>query len=117
MLIVICLSALSVLFLLDARRAAWERASDVAARLAAAFASDMSHNFETLDLSLQAVVENLKQPGIDQLRPELRNLLLFDRSATARHLGSILGRQPALRLAHAHAGPAQRRRPRLFPGA
>jgi Cache domain len=88
-LIVICLSALSALFLLDARPAAWERASDVAARLAAV-ASDMSHNFETLDLSLQAVVENLKQPGIEQLRPELRNLVLFDCSATARHLGSIL---------------------------
>src|ERR1700690_4399661 len=39
--------------------------------------------------SLQAVVENLKHRHIEKLSPELRNLILFDRSATARHLGSI----------------------------
>jgi diguanylate cyclase (GGDEF)-like protein len=88
--IVVCLSALSAVFLIDARRTAWDRASEVASRLAVAVASDMSHNFETLDLSLQAVVENLKHRDIEKLSPELRNLILFDRSATARHLGSIL---------------------------
>ena len=43
-----------------------------------------------LDLSLQAVVDDLKRPDINQFSPELRNLILFDRSATARHLGTIM---------------------------
>jgi diguanylate cyclase (GGDEF)-like protein len=89
-IVVFCLSALSAAVLINARSAEWERAGDVASRMAAAVASDMSRNFETLDLSLQAVVDDLKRPDIDQFSPEHRNLILFDRSATARHLGTIM---------------------------
>lgn len=67
-----------------------ERAGEAATSLVAALSSDISRNIETLDLSLQAVVDNLKYPGIDKIDPGLRQLVLFDRSATARHLGTIL---------------------------
>ncbi len=67
-----------------------ERAGEAATSLVAALSSDISRNIETLDLSLQAVVDNLKYPGIDKIDPNLRQLVLFDRSATARHLGTIL---------------------------
>ena len=36
------------------------------------------------------MADNLKYPDIDKIDPSLRQLVLFDRSATARHLGTIL---------------------------
>ncbi|MFL6799469.1 MAG: cache domain-containing protein [Xanthobacteraceae bacterium] len=76
--------------LIQARVATRERAADTAMSLIAAIKSDVSRNIETLDLSLQGVVDNLRYPGIHQIDPQLRQLVLFDRSATARHLGTIL---------------------------
>lgn len=91
-LVVLILSfgAICAYVLADARRATWDRAGDVAARLVTAIEADVARNLETLDLSMQAVVDNLNRPDIKQLSPELRHLILFDRSATARHLGSML---------------------------
>ena len=66
-IVLFCLAALSALFLIDTRRAAWERAGATASRMVAAIASDMSRNFETLDLSLQAVVDDLKRPDIKDI--------------------------------------------------
>src|SRR5277367_1782661 len=60
------------------------------ASLVAAIKLDALLNIESFDLSLEAVVDNLKHPGIDRIDPELRQLILFDRSATARHLNAIL---------------------------
>ena len=85
-----CFSGVLIHVLMEARRAALERAGETAARLIAALSSDISRNIEILDLSLQAVVDDLKNPKIDHIDPELRQLLLFDRSATARHLGRML---------------------------
>jgi diguanylate cyclase (GGDEF)-like protein len=36
------------------------------------------------------VVENFRRPGLDRLSPEIRQLVLFDRAATAEYMGSIL---------------------------
>ena len=55
-----------------------------------AIGADISRNVETYDLSLQAVVEGLELPNLYVLPPETRQLLLFDRAATAHGLGSIL---------------------------
>lgn len=52
--------------------------------------SEIQRNLELYDLSLQAVVEGLALPNLSSLTPELRNLLLFDRAATAKGMGSIL---------------------------
>ena len=83
-----CITCLYVL--LEARRAVYERAGDAAASLAAAIESEVAHNIETLDLTLQAAIDNLRRPDIERMDPELRQLVLFDRSAAARHLGAIL---------------------------
>src|SRR5438477_3954026 len=82
--------AISAHFLLETHRATWGRAADTATSMVAAIRSDVIRNIETLDLSLQAVIDGLKFPGLDQMNPELRHRVLFDRSATARHLGTIL---------------------------
>ena len=76
--------------LLEARHTAYDRAGDVATSLAAAIEADISRNIETIDLSLQAVVDNLNLPAIEKMDPELRRKLLFDRSASARHVGKII---------------------------
>jgi diguanylate cyclase (GGDEF)-like protein len=66
------------------------KALDGATNLVATISSDISRNIELYDLSLQAVVEGLNLPGLDKLSPLFRDLLLFDRAATAKDLGSIL---------------------------
>jgi diguanylate cyclase (GGDEF)-like protein/PAS domain S-box-containing protein len=50
---------------------------------------DIERNFQIYDLSLQAVVDDLKTPGIIELEPDIVRKILFDRSATAEYLGSI----------------------------
>jgi len=43
-----------------------------------------------LDLALKGVIQGLAYPGLAQLPPEIRHLILFDRVATTTYLGSIL---------------------------
>ena len=52
---------------------------------------DIARNAEIFDLSLRAVVDNLKAPGVAELTPELRQLILFDRAATAKDIGVHAG--------------------------
>lgn len=99
--------AISVYVLIQARTAAYERAADVARGLVIAIEADISRNFETVDLSLQGVVEGLALPEIDTLSPKLRHLVLFDRAATARHLGrmGVLDEKGDLRLDSTNLAP------------
>lgn len=76
--------------LLNARAADWEHAGEVATSLAATLESEIARNIESYDLSLQAVIDNLKYIEDPQVSPQLRQALLFDRSATAKHLDAIL---------------------------
>jgi diguanylate cyclase (GGDEF)-like protein len=83
--------ALSGAVILDLRRDTWARAEEAARNLNRAVGQDIGRTFETLDLSLQAVVASLRHPGIANLDPELRHLVLFDNAATsAQHLGSFI---------------------------
>ena len=82
--------ALSGLMLLDLRRDAWGRAEQTSHNLLQVLAVDIARNFEIIDLSLRAVVDNLKADGLDEVSPPLRQLILFDRSVTARDMGVIL---------------------------
>jgi diguanylate cyclase (GGDEF)-like protein len=83
-------TAVCGVFLIDTRRTAWNSTRDAAASLVAALELDILLNIESFDLSLQAVVDNVGRPELAQMAPELRQLLLFDRSATARQLDGIL---------------------------
>ncbi len=63
---------------------------EAAANLVSSLASEIDRNIELYDLSLQAVVDGMKLPEIDKISPELRQVVLFDRAATAKDMGSIL---------------------------
>lgn len=75
--------------LLDARHAAGERAIEVATNLVATLNADIARDIESFDLSLQGVIDGLEFPEITQVSPALRQAILFDRSATAKHLYAI----------------------------
>ena len=76
--------------LIEARRAAWERAGDTAASMVVAIESDIIRSVEALNLSLQGVINNLAHPEIGSISPELRQRVLFDHSTTSRQFGAIL---------------------------
>ena len=73
----------------DARDDATRTADQQAANLAALVVQDAARNISLFDLSLQAVVAGLQLPGLAELSPEMRHRVLFDRSASARHLAFI----------------------------
>jgi diguanylate cyclase (GGDEF)-like protein len=52
--------------------------------------NDIARNIELFNLSLQSVVEGIKDPEVMSLPPRLRQLALFDRSATAPGLGALV---------------------------
>ncbi|SFE91236.1 sensor domain-containing diguanylate cyclase [Methylobacterium sp. yr596] len=79
----------SALMLLDLRRDAWDKAEQTSQNLLQVIERDIARNIEIIDLSLRAVVDNLRVPGVDALSPEMRQLVLFDRAATARDMGAM----------------------------
>jgi diguanylate cyclase (GGDEF)-like protein len=89
-LLALCFSAVCGWILLEGRRATEARAAEVATSLVSSLRADIARNVETLNLSLEAVVNNLKLPGLDRLTPEMRQQVLFDHSATVRYLTSML---------------------------
>ncbi|MCJ2070771.1 sensor domain-containing diguanylate cyclase [Methylobacterium sp. J-030] len=82
--------AASGLMLLDLRQDAWEKAEQTSKNLVQVLERDIARNIELYDLSLRGVVDNLKARGLDQVSPELRQLILFDRAATAHDMGVMI---------------------------
>ncbi|MBV8651832.1 MAG: PAS domain S-box protein, partial [Alphaproteobacteria bacterium] len=82
-------AALTAGILWDAHRLVWEHAVRSSQNLGVAFEQAIKRNIQIYDLSLQAAIEALKQPALWSMTPEERNLLLFDRAATAEHLGGM----------------------------
>ena len=52
--------------------------------------NDIARNIELFELSLQSVLDGIKDPEVMSLPPRLRQLALFDRSATAPGLGALV---------------------------
>jgi diguanylate cyclase (GGDEF)-like protein len=77
------------MLLWDSRNRDREQARQAASNVIATLSSEIDRNLELYDLSLQAVVDGMKLPGLAQLTPEMRHLVLFDRAATAKDMGSI----------------------------
>jgi hypothetical protein len=67
--------------LLDLRQDAWDKAEQTSKNLLQVLERDIARNIELYDLSLRGAVDNLHTPGIAQLGPDLRQLVLFDRAA------------------------------------
>src|SRR5262249_33810156 len=57
--------------------------------LTASIENNIARTFEGYDLSVQALIANFQRANVSTLRPELRQLLLFDRFAFTPHLASI----------------------------
>ena len=66
-----------------------EQAKQAASNIIALLSSEIDRNLALYDLSLQAVVDGMKLPAVAELSPEIRQLVLFDRAATAKDMGSI----------------------------
>ena len=76
--------------MLKAKKNAFDTAARTETSLVNALTGELALNMQTIDLSLQAVVDNLQYPGVDQLKLGLRQLVLFDRAAQAKELDGIL---------------------------
>jgi diguanylate cyclase (GGDEF)-like protein/PAS domain S-box-containing protein len=76
--------------LLEARNDNWDRASQSARNLAHAISDDLQRTVESLDLSIRGVADNSQVPGVMNLSTEYRDMILFDRAATAKNLGSLM---------------------------
>jgi len=86
----LALGAVTTVMVLQMRQSAWDQISRTSQNLLEITESAIGRNIELYDLSLQAVVEGLQNPRIEGVAPDLRHLILFDRSSTANGLGSIL---------------------------
>ncbi|CAJ0711937.1 MULTISPECIES: sensor domain-containing diguanylate cyclase [Ralstonia] len=84
------LAALTALSLWEMRSDALARARDAADNLALILQRDIARNIEVYDLSLQAVIDGVRDPAMLALPPAVRQLVLFDRSTNAQDLGSLL---------------------------
>jgi diguanylate cyclase (GGDEF)-like protein len=75
--------------LLDMRRGQEALAHQTLENLASTIDSDISRNVELYDLSLRAVASGMVMPEIQDVSKAIRQLILFDHAATARHFGAI----------------------------
>lgn len=76
--------------LTEMRHDALRRAQEAAVNVSLLVERDTARNFELYDLSLQGVIEGLEDPAVRNLQPDLRRMVLFDRSTTAKDMGSLL---------------------------
>ncbi|MFT4063496.1 diguanylate cyclase [Paraburkholderia sp.] len=81
--------AIAVLLLAQMRDDALRRAQDAIFNVSLLVERDVSRNLEIYDLSLRAVIDGLKQPGVLDLPPEIRQMVLFDGSISAKDMGSV----------------------------
>jgi diguanylate cyclase (GGDEF)-like protein len=89
MLAVIGFSAICVNVMLDMRHGVEQLARQSLDNLASSIGSDISRNIELYDLSLREVAASMLLPEIKQVSKPIRQLILFDRAATAKHFGAI----------------------------
>jgi diguanylate cyclase (GGDEF)-like protein len=82
-------SAICASVLLDMRHGEEELARQTLENLASTINSDISRNVELYDLSLHAVAANMVMPEINDVSKPIRQLILFDHAATAKHFGAI----------------------------
>src|ERR1700748_1332467 len=86
---VIGFSAICTNVMLNMRRGEETVARQSRENLAPSIDADISRNIEVYDLSLRAVVSNMVMPELKEVSKPLRQLILFDRAATAKHFGAI----------------------------
>ena len=76
--------------LLDLRAEAWRKSEQAADNLVITLSRDIARNITLYDLSIQGAIKALAEPALNRTDPTIRHMALFDTSATAEFLGSIL---------------------------
>lgn len=82
--------AIAAWVLIQMRHDALGRAQEAAFNVSLLVERDTARTLEVYDLSLQAVIAGLRHPRVIDLPPDFRRMVLFDHSATAQHMGSLL---------------------------
>lgn len=88
--IAVAIVLFSCKLLWELREDAWDNARRSSADVVSTVAHELGRSFQTYNLSLQHVVDELKTAGVMELPAELRDRVLFDRSTQAAYLGAIL---------------------------
>ncbi|MBB1596908.1 sensor domain-containing diguanylate cyclase [Achromobacter sp. UMC46] len=104
----ICAAAVALLWI--DRRLTWESAYTAGHNLTGMLAADIGRTLLLYDLSLQGVVERLREPGIERIQGEALHRFLFDRSSSAEYLGAIavLDENGNVRYASMDISPSER---------
>jgi len=86
---VVGFSAVCGSVMLDMRRGEEALARQTSELLATTIDADIGRTIEIYDLSLRAVISGLALPELGTLSREMRQLILFDKAATATHFAAI----------------------------
>lgn len=88
---IICVIVLvQTLALLKSRQDTWAEADRSAQNVLHTLAGAIDRNLNIIELSMSGVEDALQITGLWTLEPTVRQLLLFDRAASAQYLGSML---------------------------
>lgn len=87
----ICLGFIGICYvvLMEMARRDWKAAEIAASNIVSTIAFDVARNIEIYDLSLRAVDDGLRIPNFYMIPPDIRQMVLFDRAASAHELGGI----------------------------
>ena len=88
-IVVIGFTAICGSVLMSMRRGDEKLAHQTLGNLASSIDADIARNIELYDLSLRNVVGNMTEPELVEISRPMRQLILFDHAATARHFGAI----------------------------
>ncbi|WP_262028411.1 diguanylate cyclase domain-containing protein [Microvirga sp. Mcv34] len=72
------------------RQNTWQEAERASRNVLTTIAHDLEGKLDLLDLSLRGAIEGLRYLGSQQLPPDLQYRMLFDRTATASFMGTLL---------------------------
>jgi diguanylate cyclase (GGDEF)-like protein len=86
---VIGFSAICASVVLDMREGEERLARQTLDNLASSIDADINRNVEVYDLSLRAVANSMVMPEINSVSKPIRQLILFDHAATAKHFGAL----------------------------
>ncbi|WP_407520100.1 sensor domain-containing diguanylate cyclase [Methylobacterium oryzisoli] len=87
--VTVALCALATGLIMTLRNNAWDHATSTAESLLRSVERTLDRDIELYGLSLQAVTEGLRNPELEGLSPEIRQLVLFDRAASGTGFGSM----------------------------
>jgi diguanylate cyclase (GGDEF)-like protein len=88
-IVVIGFTAICGSVLMSMRRGDEKLANQTLGNLASGIDADIARNVELYDLSLRNVASNMTSPELVEVSRPMRQLILFDHAATARHFGAI----------------------------